>query len=189
MTSLFALNTATMTAITRIVFAMGREGMLPRYLGKASPRYQTPALAIVTVETAAIVALLIAGFTWGPVNTFGYFAFLATLALIPVYALIIVSMVMVFRRHFSGEFGLVRHGLPAVIGLGGLALVLKGNVWPVPAAPFDSFIYVILIYAAVGLVVAWWLGRAKPDMMRDAGMILADVAPEDVQLAATADAG
>jgi amino acid transporter len=179
MTSLFALNTATMTAITRIVFAMGREGMLPRFLGKASPRFQTPYFSIITVEIAALVALLLAGLAWGPVNTFGYLAFLATLALIPVYALIIVSMIVVYRRNFSGEFGIVRHAVPAVIGLGGLALVLKGNVWPVPAAPFDSFIYVVVIYAAIGLAVAWWLGRAKPETMHEAGMILADAAADD----------
>ncbi|MFS2030607.1 MULTISPECIES: APC family permease [unclassified Curtobacterium] len=66
--SFAACAIASTTALVRVLFAMGREGVLPRVLGRASPRFRTPFVAGVlacTLLTALPVAGLASGIpTW-----------------------------------------------------------------------------------------------------------------------------
>ncbi|MEU8827148.1 APC family permease [Streptomyces sp. NPDC048636] len=62
--SFFAAALASATALVRVVFSMGREGIAPRALGAAHPRHRTPHLAIAValpLMAAVPVALRLAG--------------------------------------------------------------------------------------------------------------------------------
>jgi len=171
-TSLFALHLATLTATSRILFAMGREKLLPRQLGSVSSKHGTPAAAIYTLAVFSGVMTLACGAVWGPTQTFVNLAFIATLAFIPVYGLMNVCCAIYYKKEHPREFNVWRHVMIPALGVVGLLWVLKGNIWPIPAAPFNYFLYGVVAYIAVGLVVAWRLGRAKPDVMARAGMIM-----------------
>ncbi|WP_405135768.1 APC family permease [Nocardia sp. NBC_01388] len=60
--SFFACTLASMNALVRVLFTMGREGIAPAVVGRAHPRFHTPAHAIVlsmfVVTSCAVVALL-----------------------------------------------------------------------------------------------------------------------------------
>lgn len=62
--SFFACTVASVNALVRVVFSMGREGVLPRVLGRTHLRFKTPAVAIVAsmiVVTVAPIVVLVAG--------------------------------------------------------------------------------------------------------------------------------
>lgn len=62
--SFFACTVASVNALVRVVFSMGREGVLPRFLGRTHPRYKTPAFAVavaMTIVTATPAVVLISG--------------------------------------------------------------------------------------------------------------------------------
>lgn len=67
-TSLFACAVASSTALVRVLFSMGREGLLPAALGTAHPRHRTPfvaslvALPVVTV--VPVVVIVASGGVW-----------------------------------------------------------------------------------------------------------------------------
>jgi len=46
-------------SVSRILFAMGRDGVLPRFFGQLSQRYGTPVFAIVVVSVVSLLALVI----------------------------------------------------------------------------------------------------------------------------------
>lgn len=171
-TSLFALHLATVTATSRIVFAMGREHLLPSRLGMVNAKRGTPAAAIYTLAAISVVVTLICGAAWGATAAFVNLAFIATLAFIPVYGLMNLCSGIYYKRYHPSEFRIFKHVVIPAIGILGLLWVLKGNVWPIPDAPFNYFVYGVLVYIGVGLVVAWQLGRRKPDLMAKAGQIL-----------------
>lgn len=51
---------ASQASVSRILFAMGRDGVLPRsFFGKLSPRFQTPVYAILAVSAISLIALVI----------------------------------------------------------------------------------------------------------------------------------
>ena len=52
---------AAQTAISRILFAMGRDGNLPRVLAKIHPKYKTPYVATLFVGVVSLVLVLVLG--------------------------------------------------------------------------------------------------------------------------------
>lgn len=50
---------AAQTALTRVLFAMGRDRMLPAPLAKVHPKWQTPYIAVIFVAVASIILFMI----------------------------------------------------------------------------------------------------------------------------------
>ena len=59
-TSFFACVLAFHNACTRYLFSLGREGLLPRVLGRSSARSQSPAVASLTLSAICAVVVVIA---------------------------------------------------------------------------------------------------------------------------------
>ncbi|MCV7356837.1 APC family permease [Mycolicibacterium fluoranthenivorans] len=62
--SFFACTVASINALVRVLFCMGREGVAPSVLGRTHPRFKTPAPAIIAsmvVVTTAPIVVLVAG--------------------------------------------------------------------------------------------------------------------------------
>lgn len=183
MTSLFALHLATVSATSRIVFAMGREKLIPARLGTVSKKHGTPAPAIYTLAVGSVIITLLCGMVWGPSASFVNLAFIATLAFIPVYGMMNLCCALYYKKNEPAEFSVTRHVLIPALGVIGLLWVLKGNVYPIPPAPFNYFVYGVAAYLVIGLFVAWWLGKAKPEVMAKAGMILGGTEGESADTA------
>ncbi|MCU1536998.1 MAG: family permease, partial [Humibacillus sp.] len=64
--SIFAVTMNSHNGIARIVFAMGREHMLPPVLAKVHPRHATPSAAIIANTIFAVVVTLVVGVWVGP---------------------------------------------------------------------------------------------------------------------------
>jgi len=63
-TSFFSCTLASVNALIRVLFCMGREGVLPARLGRTHPRHQTPSTALAAVMPPVIAVpavLLLAG--------------------------------------------------------------------------------------------------------------------------------
>src|SRR5437764_1396473 len=61
MCAAFIVSVACATAAARTLFAMGREGVLPRAFGRTHPRFKTPVVATVAVAVVAILMALLMG--------------------------------------------------------------------------------------------------------------------------------
>lgn len=55
LTAVTAVYIATVTGASRALFALGRQGVLPRRLGRLHPRYNTPWTALVVVFAASLI--------------------------------------------------------------------------------------------------------------------------------------
>lgn len=77
-TSLFACALASSTALVRVLFSMGREGLLPEALGSAHPRFRTPfvasAIALPVVTAAPVILVLLIGDVWAAMTVLIIFA-------------------------------------------------------------------------------------------------------------------
>jgi amino acid transporter len=182
------------TAVSRILFAMGRERVLPGWLGQLHPRFNTPwnAIAVDLVCWVVFCTLVVAVTSRetkvaltavDDANTDGVYAFtfLATLGtplVMLVYLLVGVSGVLHGRR--TGRRSLVVTGaLASVVG----ALAVFGGLYYsfVEAAPGAGVPYVYAIVpwvclaiVAVGFAVAAWTRSSRPVVWDDMGRIFAD---------------
>ncbi|MCO5993837.1 APC family permease [Actinoallomurus rhizosphaericola] len=171
--SIFAVVMNSNNGIVRIIFAMGREGMLPRRLAHVDPKHRSPNRAIWTVAVFATLVTFVVGFATGPFNAYAYLGALLTLAIVPVYMLTNIACVRFFLRERREHFNVVRHAVLPVLGILLMLIPIYGSVWPIPKAPYNLFPYLIIAFIGATALIAVWLGRARPDRLTRAGAVLA----------------
>jgi amino acid transporter len=107
-TGSFACQLAFFNTATRYFFSMGREGVLPRSLGRTHPQHHSPYVASSLV--GAFCALIIAGFLWYDSSTLGALLKLGTwvpmmgnIGILSVMALVSVAIIKYFATHAKDE--------------------------------------------------------------------------------------
>lgn len=130
---------ASQASVARILYAMGRDGVLPRsFFGHVSPRFATPVYAILAVSAVSLLATVISLTTLASVISFG------ALVAFSVVNLSVIKHYFVDRRERDGV-GLMSNLVLPLIGflltvwlwtsLSGLTLVIglswlaAGFVW------------------------------------------------------------
>ncbi|MBO0887356.1 MAG: APC family permease, partial [Acidimicrobiales bacterium] len=169
--SLTALCIAQITAGSRVLFALGRDRMAPRWLGHASHK-GVPALSILAISTVGVGAGLIGGSAWGAVSFASWSSFLGTLFFIGAYALLAVGVTFFARKRSGMSFHPVRHAAIPLLGFAGIMLVLYGNVHPLPPSPLRYLIWSAIAIAALATAFVVRLSQRDPERVRAAGRIL-----------------
>ena len=118
------------------------------------------------------------GAIWGALNFASWLSYFATLFFIAAYLLISVGLIRFMWRDHRPEFSWIRHALLPVISIAAMIWVLWGNIHPYPPAPLRWFIYATVGVLVISALIAQWLERTRPDAMRRAGMVLADIEAE-----------
>jgi len=175
--SAFVFGLAAMTAVTRTLFAMGREKALPAWFGRSHPRFRTPANAAYMVALATIVCTALVGFIWdygqGSFEVYGLFAGIGGLAFTIVYLVLCVDGIVWFRKAFQ-RYNLFFHGILPATGVIIFGCAVYGSVYPVPAMPSRLIPYIILAWLLIGGSVLLYLRRAHPDRVAKIGQIAAE---------------
>ena len=186
MLAAFIVCVACATASTRTLYAMGREGVLPRWLGHTHPTFKTPANATLVVAVAAVCMAVISWFGWTnsalgtppPLTTYYFWATLGTLPVVVVYIMICLGGVAFFRRTHRGWNPLVHVGVP-LLGAVVFGAALYGSVYPVPPNPLDYTPYITLVWIAIGIVVVLALRAKNPAAVERIGSILGEEGGEE----------
>ena len=183
MLSAFVVCVACATAGTRTLFAMGREGVLPAWLGKTHPRFQTPANATIMVAVVSTLLAALVGYTVG--DAFGaatttvyyFFATLGTLAIIVVYIGLCIGGMIYFRR--NERYNLLVHAGVPLIGVVIFAAALYGSVHPTPPWPLNLTPYITIAWFVLGVIVVMALRSRNPEAVERIGSILGEEGGED----------
>lgn len=180
---LLADSIAAMNAGARVLFAMGRERMLPSQLSVVHATRKTPWVAIIVTTAVGGIVGVFFGVAWSPTQWWGFLG--TILALVEIFVYILVSLAVgpfYFREHrdeFSPVFHVVVPLVATAIML--LPVVLPGGlVYPVPAYPFNLTPYIAIAWIVVGGALLLWLNRVDPQRVRRAGQVIAN--PDVVQL-------
>ena len=168
--SFTALNIVTISALSRMGYAMSRDHLLPTWLGRLNRR-NAPGVAAAAIGGSALLLVLICGSISGPVIFASWVAYFGTLFFILAYMSVVIGIVWFIRKKHAAEWSWTKHGLLPAVAFGGLVWVAYGNVHPLPPSPLDYFVWVT-IAVAVGLgALAYWLSRNRPDIVDKAGYV------------------
>jgi amino acid transporter len=142
---------ATVNGANRLLFALARDGLGPRWLATVHRRQRSPIAALSVVGTVSVVAVtpfMLNGTS--PIDAFFYLATYGADLIIIAYLLTSIAA-LVWSIRSGHAFGLRVVGLVAAIAV--MAYIIKGTVYPVPAAPFDLCIYAAGITIACGVAL------------------------------------
>jgi amino acid transporter len=160
--SAFANSNAGANAATRVGYALGRVGILPRALANVHPRFKTPYIAVHIQGALGIAIAVILGFALnGPLNAFALLGTIATIIIVFIYILTNLSNLVFYMREHRDELNPVLNVAVPIVGIlifipvllaafgidfGGLGIA--GLTAPANAAP-----WVVIAWLVFGIVV------------------------------------
>jgi amino acid transporter len=170
-TSILACQIGFNNAVSRYAFSLGREGLLPKSIGRSHPKYKSPYVANIAaalIMAVAGVVAIVAG--WDPyVNLFVWFYAMGVPGIMIVMILVCVSVVSYFWRDRRGLSAFRTLYAPIIggIGLTGAVVLIYMN--------FDlmtgytsllsnlAFMVGAFVVFGVGVLMAYRLKQTNPE--------------------------
>jgi amino acid transporter len=159
---------ATVNAASRVVFAMGRERVLPGSLARLS-RHQTPGLAIGCLAVLTLALGLPLTYAYGGTRTFGYLASAGGLPVVLVYLTVNIAVIRAFRTEFRDQFRLWRHLLIPAAAVVVFLFPLWGIIRPTAYTLVNLLPFTALGWLGLGAIAAVILRARRPDSLETLG--------------------
>jgi amino acid transporter len=183
LTSTLGVLIAAVNSQCRLIFNAGREGLLPRWIGKVHPVRRTPVNAIITfVGIASVLTLGWALGHWigghsGSLSALNFFfesSTMGTLLILVVYFMANLALPFFYRKYRPAEFNVIKHIVLPVLGMVAIAVPIYYLCKPPQPQPYDWFPFAALGVIIVSILYSIWLVRRDPGLGERVGSIIAD---------------
>jgi amino acid transporter len=151
--STLAVSIACSNISSRIWFAMGRSGALPKQLAYVHPKYKTPWNALHLQMLFFVVVAFVVGHVLGPDTIWFWFGFVITLSVVVIYSLANLGNFLYHWREKRQAFNPVIHALFPAASTAALAWLVYKTVHPYPADPFKWTIWTVLGWLVIGVIL------------------------------------
>lgn len=168
--SILAFTQSAFAACNRVIYTLGREGMLPHACARTS-RHQTPVIAIYLTVAIAVVLGVPLGFDVGPFNVWGDYGMLISIGFLILYAFTNIAVIKAARE--ANEFKWFRHGVLSVVGAILFLYPLYRTVFPLPSGVVGLMPFVFLGWVAIGLLLLLHTRARRPHIIPRVGSYLA----------------
>jgi amino acid transporter len=165
--SVVAGTQAGMNGTSRLLFAMGRAGTMPKALGRIHPIRKTPYVAT-AVGTALTLVFMIAAFEafHGAFPAFIFFLTVVSLVFIVLYAVVCLDCIILFTTRWRADLNPFRHLVLPVLGIALLAPTFYYSVQGL-TYPSDRALPVLGVWMLLGLLYLAWTRIRGDDISSD----------------------
>jgi amino acid transporter len=183
MTSTLGVLISAVNSQCRLLFNAGREGLLPRWIGKVHPTRLTPVHAIITFIGIATVIVAgwalghLAGGSTGSLSALNYFdesGTMGTILVLVVYFLANLALPFYYLKYRRAEFNVIKHAVLPVLGMAAIAVPVYYLCKPGQPDPYDWFPYLALGIVVASIIYSMLLTRRDPGLGDRVGSIIAD---------------
>jgi amino acid transporter len=185
LTSTLGVLIAAVNSQARLIFNAGREGLLPRWIGKVQPSRQTPRNAIFVFVGVASGIILVWALLHlignhaarGSMNGLTFFdesGTMGTILVLVVYFLSNLALPFYYRKYRPTEFSVLKHAILPVIGMIAIAIPVYYLCKPPLTPPYSWFPFAALGIIVVSVIYAFLLTRRDPGLGERVGSIVAD---------------
>jgi amino acid transporter len=178
----FVASLAATVLVSRTLFAMGREGGLPKVFAWTHPKYRTPWIGVIASIVLTIVLVTwLAYLTYDPLTYFAFMSTAATFLLLGTYMLVSAAGIRYFWRekHARGlHYNLLLDFVAPTVAIVICGLTIYWSIYPVPPHPFNEAPWLALGWLLVGVLFVGWMRYRDPATVGEFGRILGAEAGE-----------
>ena len=175
--SALANSNAGVNASTRVLYSMGRNGVVPRAFGRTHSVHKTPHVAIIVQTVFGVLLALLMAWKWTPLVAFSIIAVAVTIVVICVYITVCIATIVYYRRERPELFNPWLH---AVFPFAGAILFLAPLYYqyrPLPAYPVRYANWIAIGWLLTGLLVTAWMTRNRRQALVNAGRVFVEEQP------------
>ena len=185
MTSTLGSLIAGTNSQARLIFNAGREGLLPKFIGRVDDKRRTPINALLTFLTIGLLII----FGWGlghvvgghatsgsmsALNFFFESGTFGTILVLIVYVLSNVALPFYYKKYHPDLFNAFRHGVLPIVGIVLIAVPLYYLAKPGQPTPYNWFPWAALVTLVLAIIYAVILVGRDPSIGDRVGSIVAD---------------
>jgi len=185
MTSTIGSMIAGTNSQARLIFNAGREGLLPKFIGKVHAGRRTPMNALLFFLATSTGMILVWGALHliggskdsGSMSAFNYFfesSTFGTILILLVYAACNVALPFYIKKNHPDMFNGFKHGFLPILGTAWIFVPLYYLAKPGQATPYDWFPWAALVYLVLALIYSVALVSRDPGIGDRVGSIVAD---------------
>ncbi|HEY3216172.1 MAG TPA: APC family permease [Candidatus Eisenbacteria bacterium] len=175
LSSILAFSQTAFNAGIRVIYALGREGVVPHVFGRTHHRHHTPHVSIALMTVVAVALAFPLAFSVGAFNVWFYFGFLISIAFLVLYGLTAIGLIFTAFRD-KRAFPTVNPLTHVVIPLAAAALMaypLYRTVSPLPPGVYRTLPLYLIGWLVIGVGVLFYLRRSRPDAIARVGSLMA----------------
>jgi amino acid transporter len=189
--SSLANASAGANASTRVIFALGRSGILPRALAEVHPTHRTPVNAVHVQGVLGIALAVALGLIFanqangGPLTTYIWIGYALGLLFAGMYIAVNLAVIGYYAGARRDEFNVVKHVVVPIIGilllipaflgvLGGLTIPLFDITLDPLASPFNIVPPLVAVWMIAGIVLYFVLRNRSADTIERVGDVVAE---------------
>jgi amino acid transporter len=148
--SFFSAALAIINGGARIVYTVGRDGLLPAWTARLHSTRHTPIGSITVLCIFGLIVGLLLGFTMTPIGAFSFLGTLDALFIMVIYALVCIASITFFWRKRRAQFHLLRHGIIPVLGTLFILTIILLLVVSSTTPPLNFIPAILLIWLLIG---------------------------------------
>jgi amino acid transporter len=151
MFSFYALASSCMNAGARVMFAMGRHGIVATTASTAHEKHGTPHVALAAMTAIMFLVVVFCKYIvrWEVLDIFNNAGTLGAFGFLGAYFLVSLAAPMFLKKRNELR---TKDIVFCVAALALMVIPAVGSVYPVPAAPANYFPYIFLTYLLCGFV-------------------------------------
>src|SRR5205085_2177776 len=153
--SALANSNAGVNAASRVMYALGRNGVLPGAFAKTHPVHKTPHVAIIAQTALGLAVSLLLGWKYGNLITaFSIIATAITIVVIVVYITVCFSCIVYYSRpERLGVFHPLLHWIFPLLGAAAFVPPLYYQYFPLPSYPIRYANWIAIGWLVAGAAV------------------------------------
>jgi amino acid transporter len=175
-TSTFAAALAIQTILSRYLFSLGRDGVLPRKLGEPNAKHGSPMYAAIAASTATLAILLLPAFgIIDPSNAFATLLALGTYCLVLLYFGTSIAVAVFFARRpqiREAKWNTTIAPVLSSVGMAGILYLSTTHMSDVLGQSQTVATFcLVFVYGALGVsaMAAMWFRRNRPETYQKIG--------------------
>jgi amino acid transporter len=156
----------------RTLFAMGRDGGIPKAFAATTPRFRSPYLGIAVSIALTLVLGAWLGRHYGVGLYFALMATTASLGILFVYALVAIAGMVFFwraRRQDGQSYNIIFDVVLPLVAVAICGYAIYSTLIPRPPAPISYSAWIALAWLAAGVLVVIGLVLTRRDRLRTFG--------------------
>jgi amino acid transporter len=156
--SALANSNAGVNAASRVMYALGRNGVLPRAFAKTHRVHKTPYVAIIAQMILGLAVSLLLGWKYDLITAFSIVATAITIVVIVTYVIVCLGTVVYFSRRHD-VWNRWTHWLVPILGAAVFVPPLYYQYFPLPPYPLRYAVWVALGWIVSGIIITAFVPR------------------------------
>jgi amino acid transporter len=178
--SALANSNAGVNAASRVMYTMGRNGLLPRAFGRTHPVHRTPHVAIVAQTVLGIAVALLMGWKWSPLTAFGIISYALTSLVILVYITVCISTIVMYTQKHRAEFNVWLHGIFPAVGALAFLPPLYYQFRPLPDYPLRYGNWAAIGLFVLCILLTVYMATQRRDVLENPDRIFTPTEVDDI---------